>query len=246
MDELSLLRSRIEDVLGEAYENGIGFLGFLNEAEVSFANGYLKNQGVNYCFWGGYPLASRCYLCIAPYDEPNTSEYPFKPFKINARDSAQLSHRDYLGALMSLGIKRDCIGDILILNNHSSVIFLRNDVASFIKEQLTIIAREGVCVSEYWESILNYEPKYEEINIIVSSMRLDNIVSSCARVSRTEASNLISSELVFLNYSALTKASHTVRENDMLSIRGYGKYKISQQVSTTRKDRLVIRVLHYI
>lgn len=247
MDELSLLRSRIDDVLTEAYEKGNGYLGFLNEAEVSYTKGYLKNQGVNFHFYGGYSLASRCFLCISPFDsEIDVKLYPFKPYIIKARSCAEISHRDYLGSLMSLGIKRDCIGDILTISTSSAIVFIRDEIAGYVIESLRTIGREGVSVSVYTDDIRACEPKSEDIKIIVSSMRLDNVVSACINKSRTNATLLIDSELVYVNYVAVSKASHTVREGDVMSIRGYGKFKIMEQVSITRKDRLVIRVLHYI
>lgn len=246
MNEIDLLRSRIDDTITDAYEKGFGFLGFLNEAEISFAKGYLKNLGVSFSFYGGYPLSSRCYLCISPYEEIKTSSYPFSPYLIKARDSAILSHRDYLGSIMALGIKRDCLGDILTIEPNSAIVFIRNEVADYIKDQLYTVGREKVKISEYAEHIENYEPKSEELRIIVSSMRADNVVSACINKSRTSATELIGAEQVYLNYITVTKVSQSISEGDILSIRGYGKFQIMEQVSSTRKDRLVIRVLHYI
>ncbi len=215
--------------------------------EAATVNSYLKNRGYGYSFYGGFDSAKRVYLSVYCGESPEFlgSMYPFTAVKVNARGDAKLSHKDYLGALMGLGIKRECVGDIVTSDNHA-VIFLRDEIVDFVKSELTQVGREGVKVSEFTDSTESLCESYENLNVIVTSMRIDNVVSSCINSSRGKAVELISSDKVFLNYSVPSKVSATVNFGDTLSIRGFGKYKIVSQLATTKRDRIVISVLHYI
>ncbi len=244
MTELQLLLSRVEDIILDAEYGSDSFLGFLNEIEVAQVSSYLKNRGIGYTLFGGYPQASRVFLCVSQYsDDPH---FPIKPILISSKGSRELTHRDYLGSLMGLGIKRECIGDILLLSATQAVVFVREEMFPHIKRDLDKVARDSVEVSVYTGDISMLSSKTEEMRIVVSSMRIDNIVSSLINCSRSKAINLISNDCVFCNYFQIKKPSHSVCTGDVISIRGYGKFIIGENAGMSRRDNLIINVMHYV
>ncbi|MDO5123747.1 MAG: YlmH/Sll1252 family protein [Eubacteriales bacterium] len=248
MDETRLLQSRLDDLIDASREESYAYLGFLNEKEASFASGYLKNLHLCFNLYGGYENATRVFVCVCSddYTAFDVTLYPIKALMIESSGFKKLSHRDYLGSLMGLGIKRECIGDILSVDEHRAVAFVRDEICYYVISQLEAVGREKVKVYEYSGSTDKLCTKHEELTFIVTSMRIDNIVSSLCKVSRSEAVSLIESDKVFVNYSIPSKVSCCVSFGDTVSIRGYGKFKLVMQTNTTKRDRLVIKVLHYI
>ncbi len=243
MDEAKLLLSRLDDLVYSCKYGSCTCLGFLNERECSTAVSYFRNRGVDYTLYGGYKNATRVYICVTLNAEP---EFPITALKITAKGSKVLTHRDYLGSLMGLGIKRECIGDIVKLTDKEAVVFVRNDIAEHIMRELDKVGRESVTVVVYTGDTDNLSSKTEELSLIVTSMRIDNFVSACINSSRAEADRLISSDMVFVNYLQVSKPAQTVSEDDVITIRGYGKYIVGALTGRTKRDRLVIKVLHYI
>lgn len=246
MDELNLLRSRLDDLIDSAYTGGIGFLGFLSEDETSIAVSYLKNRGVFYALYGGCKDSDRVYLCVSADEVTDYRIFPVKALKITSKGKRALSHRDYLGSLMGLKLKRECIGDIFILTDTEAVVFVRDDVSRFIMSELTRVSSDTVIVSEYCPDGSELIRRTEELRLIVSSMRLDNVVSAFASISRGSSAELIEAGMVFVNSFSASKLSSAVKMGDKISIRGYGKFIVSEHISNTKRDRMVIKVLHYI
>lgn len=247
MDETRLLLSKVDDAVASLEYQDVAFLGFLNEQEAATVNSYLKNRRLNFTFNGGYSSAKRVYLALYLGESPDYLDdvFPFCAVKVTARAGLRLTHKDCLGALMGLGIKRECVGDIVTEDNYA-IIFLRDEISDFVISELTKVGREGVKTFLYEGSTDELCDKFEEKSIIISSMRIDNIVSACLNISRQRAVELISSDKVFLNYSVPSKVSSPVNFGDILSVRGFGKFKVLTQLATTKRDRMVISVLHYI
>ncbi len=243
MDESQILFSRIDDLIYNSGHSVNKFYGFMNECQSADVSAYLKNKGFSYTLYGGYSNASRVYVAIDNVDEDS---FPISALKIVSKGRKALSHRDYLGAIMGLGIKRECIGDIVLLSDNSSVVFVRIEIAQYIISELTKVGRDSVYISYFTDDTDSLCSNKEEMRVIVTSMRADNVVGACANCSRGMASQLISSDQVFLNYFHVSKPSVTISEGDILSIRGYGKFIIGEQTGSTKKDRMVISVLRYI
>ncbi|MBQ9742688.1 MAG: hypothetical protein IJV88_03315 [Ruminococcus sp.] len=243
MDESQILFSRIDDLICNSGQSVNKFYGFLNECQSADVSAYLKNKGFSYTLYGGYSNASRVFVAIDDVDEYS---FPISALRIVSKGKKVLSHRDYLGAIMGMGVKRECIGDIVLLSDKSSVVFVRNEIAEYLINELTKVGRDSVDISYFSDDTDALCSNTEELRIIVTSMRADNVVSACINCSRGVASQLISSDQVFLNYFHVSKPSVTVSEGDILSIRGYGKFIIGEQTGSTKKDRMVISVLRYI
>lgn len=244
MDESQLLISRIEDLIWENEYGNDGFIGFLNEREAALACSYLKNRHIDFTVFGGYANASRVYLSIDSQCDP--SLFPINALLVSSKGKRELTHRDYLGSLMGIGIKRECVGDIILQTSNSAVIFLRNEITSYVLNELDRIGHESVKVSLYDGDVSGFGTNTEELRIIVTSMRVDNILSSLLNISRNESSQLISDDRVFVNYYQVSKSSLILNDSDVLSVRGYGKFIIGNISGKTKRDRNVLTVFRYI
>lgn len=241
MDETRLLLSRLDDLVYKSYCGEYEGLGFLNELEVSIAHNYLKNLRVEHSFFGGYPAATRMYLYltddVADFDD-------IIAFKIEPKIEAELSHRDYLGSLMGLGITRECVGDILIKDGFA-VVFVRREISAYILQNLDSVGRVSVKVSEYGGDFCSLSPDMCETEVLLTSMRIDNFVTSVCKCSRQKAIEYIESDKVFINYCCIDKPSKALNTGDTVSIRGTGKFKIGEILRNTKSGRIVLSVLQY-
>ena len=158
-----------------------------------------------------------------------------------------LSHRDFMGSILNLGIKREMLGDIVVLGDHAADAYCTARAAELILSELSRIGRDGVRVAvrpvRAFERIAR---EYEALTLIVASMRLDCVVSELANVSREGAKRLIASGEVSVDHREAADADTKVAEGAIISIRGHGKYRVGAIEGVTRKDRLRIRVERYV
>ena len=219
------------------------FFSFLSEAEQALAKQYLGSIGFDsFGFYGGYENSERKVLCLDYYDDDPV--YPISALEFKFRQADKLTHRDFLGALMSLGIERETVGDILVEDGRC-VVFVKTEIADYIKSQISKIGRAGVKVSDADVSSLPKGRGEEEKSVIVSSLRLDNIVAAISGASRKKTKNLILSGNVTLNFFECTNISKSVCEGDVLTVRGKGKFKINGVMGETKKHRIRISIIHY-
>lgn len=245
--EDKLILSRAEDALRIAERSySVRCVGFLNPHQRSLIlKNILPSVDIRASFEGGYEDAERTvYVCRPEYIEADLSEI-IKVIKISGRDVGALNHRDYLGSLMGLGITRENIGDILV-SESGAFVFVRNDIADYIMNNLDKIGRHGVKTElcECAEADIP-EPKTKEIKGTVSSLRLDAVLSLAAGISRARAAEMISQELVSLNWETANSASQKVSEGDLISARGFGRVRLAEVGGITRKGRTGITVLKY-
>lgn len=157
-----------------------------------------------------------------------------------------LRHQDILGTLYSLNISDEMFGDVVIWNNRYFIIIL-SSIDNYIKSNLTSIRNSKVDLIERDPYYLrNYKQEYEECIIIVPSIRVDVIVSKIINSSRSNALEKIKNGDIYLNYELLTKPTYMLKENDIFSIRKYGKYKFLGEINKTKKGSLVIKYLKYV
>lgn len=212
-----------------------------------------RNRVKNYIFFGGYESAEGQILIIYPekFDinivEKNL-ENIIKAIKIELPKElkGKYTHRDYLGTVMKTGLNRNRIGDIIVFQDKAYIIVL-NENAEYIKEFLKDIRRFNKANIDVinCNDIEIKETEFEEIKITVSSMRLDNVVSEIARISRGKAEELLMQEKVFVNSKLETKASKSVKEKDILAIRGKGKFIIDTTIGSNRKGKSILIIKKY-
>lgn len=208
---------------------------FLDGRELKIVTGKLKKNEYNvYC---PYKDSEKVMLY--------TGKVPkVKLFKIYTVEN--IRHQDILGSLFALNIDSSYFGDIVLYNDYYYV-FVSEDLALYIKDNLKMVGNKKVSLEEVDLSVLdNYERNYEEKEIIVSSLRIDNIISGIINTSRKVALDKIKNKEVIVNYDVMNKNSYILKENDIFSIRRYGKYKFVGIVKSTKKNNFIVRYLKYI
>ena len=157
-----------------------------------------------------------------------------------------LRHQDILGTLYSLNISDEMFGDVVIWNNRYFIIIL-SSIDNYIKSNLTSIKNSKVDLIEKDPCYLkDYKQEYEECIIIVPSIRVDVIVSKIINSSRSNALEKIKNGDIYLNYELLTKPTYMLKENDIFSIRKYGKYKFNGIINETKKGNIIVNISKYV
>ena len=160
--------------------------------------------------------------------------------------SNDLRHQDILGTLYSLNISDEMFGDVVIWNNRYFIIIL-SSIDNYIKSNLISIRNSKVDLIEKNPYYLkDYKQEYEEFNIIVPSIRVDVIVSKIINSSRSNALEKIKNGDIYLNYELLTKPTYMLKENDIFSIRKYGKYKFNGIINETKKGNIIVNISKYV
>ncbi len=152
-----------------------------------------------------------------------------------------ISHKDYLGSLMNLGIKREKVGDIIIHENFCQVI-VSSDICDFIIMNLEKVSRNNVRVKEISRKEIIYNPpNYKDISFTVSSSRLDCVISGLYNISRQESMKFINGEKVQVNYEKITSPSREIKDEALISVRGKGRAKIINIGELTKKGKIKIQ-----
>lgn len=261
--ETGILAGRIRDLSNRAYQNDyLTHTAFLSASEQAEFYDCLKRMGVSalsksidgvhYCLYGGHPDAERCCAFFLPsymdedqliQTEALTGEYIscIRVRPANPKFAEALDHRDYLGALMNMGITREQIGDIL-KNEEEAYIYAAADMASLIAEELTRVKHTSVVCEIIPPAESRAEQAYRELSGSVASERLDAILAMVYRLSRTRAQELIRSEKVYLNGRITTDSGQSLKPGDRVSVRGFGKFLFDGTGARTKKDRVYANV----
>ena len=217
---------------------------FMNPFEIKNAMDIINSESdLKYHSDGGYEGAERSVLSIFPfYMEYEDIEAPIKFIQIDGNFKFRnVSHKDYLGSILGLGIKREKIGDILIHDDFCQVV-VSSDICDYIVMNLTKVATNTVRVKEInREDLKTSEKKYKDISFTVSSDRLDCVISGIYNISRQESLKYINAERVHLNYEKITSASKTVSSGDLISVRGKGRSEVVEIGGETRKGRTRVK-----
>lgn len=242
-DEEKILLRKISDIIAKSEKTySAVYSHFLTPAEQTLIASVREFRGY-ITFYGGYDDAERRLCRAAENEYCNDGGAPIRLYSVTV-PNAELSHRDILGSLMGLGIKREMVGDIII-NEGGAQFFCHNSVSEFVEVNLKRIGRYNVEVVQSKLSEIP-SPKTENATINVSSMRLDSIAAECFRLSRTKAADFIAKGAVSLNWLVCTDTSKEVKTGDKISMRGRGKVEIADILGTSRKGRLFVNVKKYI
>lgn len=245
-----LFTARLEDMKNQCIRNGCPvFSAFLDERECAEAENWLAyNSGeIRYMLWGGFPEARRKMLAVCPeYCEGYIKEeFPFVCLTFRFRKEDRLTHRDFLGTFMGMQLKRNVIGDI-ITGEGAAQVFVTEVAARALKSTVSRIGRTGVKVSDDRPFEMEVKQEFKCINGTVASMRLDCIVSLAANVSREKAAGLIRAEKVDVNHITASAAASELHSGDIISIRGCGRFLLSDIGDITRKNRIHVTLQKYI
>ena len=237
----SELSKRIEDLISRAErKNILAHSAFLDAAESAEAALFLRRQsGAAYLFSGGYEDAERQMLFILPdYIEKEyfTPDEYITAIRVS-HTFGELTHRDYLGSLMGLGIKRETLGDILVLEGRAYIICTAQ-ISGYIMSNLEKIGRIGVKCEICPLSALEIpEPVFDEVTGTVASLRADALTSLAFGISRTVAADMIRDGKLSLNHIELLNPAEDISDGDLLSLRGFGRAKLADIGGTSKKGR---------
>lgn len=237
--------------------NSVGHTDFLDMRQRQLLERVMLELKIsNYVATGGYKTAERTVLVIYPEKleeiiKNDQFDYNtiFEVVRINLPNELKgmYSHRDYLGAIIKIGMKREKVGDIITSKDGADLIVLKES-EKYIISGLKELTRFSKAIFQSWgiEKLNIEEPKTQLIDIIIPSMRIDSIVSEIIRTSRAKAVTIIKEERVFINHELVTKGAKEVKENDMITVRGKGRFKIGKIINNTRKGNLVLEVEKYV
>jgi len=221
---------------------------FLNPYECEIASGIIQQIAeINYLVDGGYPEAERKRISIFPdYLFIDHVKSPVSILKLEGNFKFQpIDHRDFLGALMGLGIKREMVGDILILDDFAQVI-VASELKDFVIMKLDRVHQIPVTITEITrDDLIKPEESTREINTTVASMRLDAIASAGFGDSRSKIARDIKSEKVKLNWKVVDDPAARVEVDDLISIRGRGRIKVASINGESHRGRIKLSLLRY-
>ena len=250
-DESELLKHRFVELARRAYNSGIfTFTDFLGLAEqAAFAEVSREIFGIEYVKFGGAEGAERVMIRFGSEGDLGYSmPFPISLIKVeplSQKYAEKLSHRDFLGAIMNLGIERDTMGDIVIIDN-VGYIFVKEDMASYIADSLTKVRRTDV-KSEVTETLPDGELyRTERRNVQANGERLDALVAKVFSLSREEAQSLFKKRLVFADGREIDSTSYIPKPNEKISVRGHGRFVYVGPQSLTRKGKMNISIDVYV
>lgn len=197
---------------------------------------------ISYHDEGGYEDAERKSIVIYPkYIDKLSIEKPISAVRIDGKFKfTKINHRDYLGAIMSLGIKRDKLGDIIVHETYGQLV-LHKDVQNYILLNLKNIGKESVSLSTIdLDEVRKGIEKYKDVYITVASLRLDKIISSVYNISRTISGTNIKNGKVKVNWQPIYQSSYILNEGDMISFIGKGRLRIHEVLGKSKKDRIKV------
>lgn len=244
-------RKRLYDLAVQSDRtNRFTFTDFLNEAEQAEYHAVSRElPACGVTLWGGREEADRVMLRFGNaeqlgYDEP----FPIVCLLIaplQEKFGEALTHRDYLGALMHLGIERAAIGDILIQEKHAYV-FCRASLEEYLCRELTRIRHTAVSCRPAELPQETFTAQTEEGTVQVASPRIDGVIAKICKLSRSVCAELFLTGKVFVNGAATGNHSAMLKEGDRISVRGFGKFRYLGISGTTRKGNLIVRYEKFI
>lgn len=239
-EESSFCRHIRDLILSSQKNHCVKYSYFLTEREQQLAKNEANALGVKCSFFGGYDDALRK---IFSSNISFSEEFPLTAITFFYRKQDELNHRNFLGSLMALGINRNLVGDIKV-GQGAAVIFVSDTVSDIILNEVNKIGNVGV---KSVEGIQTEIPKqeFEELCFTVSSLRADAVISAVCGISREKSSSAIKSGTVILCEVQLCNTSQIIEKDDVFSIKGYGKFVLSEIGSTSKKGKIHITIKKY-
>ncbi len=221
----------IEKNLNKLYS--IGYTTFLEPNELNEVKSALKKE--NYSIYKPFIESEKNIIYLK---QPEVIL-----LKINSK--INLTHREILGTLFSLNIDMSLFGEIVITKNEY-FFYTFKYLENYLKENLNIISNTHITLEEVdINTLKDYKKEYEEINIITSSLRIDNVIKVLIHTNREIVKEKIKDKDILINYEILTNNSRVLKQNDIFSIRRYGKYKYIGIIKETKKNNYLIKILKY-
>ncbi len=263
-NETRLLLSHVRDLCTRAEKGAFGCTAFLTPGQRRDVTEFLQREGQSdrACFHGGFPEAERCCLLLFPDYAVELSgedrapatllslcgeQDPVAALLIRGSGFCKLTHRDYLGSLLSLGLEREVLGDIEMPDEYRAYLFCRASMAPYIKESLDRVGGDKVTVQQTQiDDGFASQRKVQSIHDTVASARLDCVVASLANLSREGAQQIIRDGRVELDYRPEERVDRSVAPPAVISVRGVGKFRVLSVDTKTKKGRYRLCAEKYI
>ncbi len=251
MKEKEELKRRVLDLANRCYQQNIyTFSGFLNVAEVSDV--YAMERELDFVPWKLFGGTKGCERQMLRFGSEETLGYE-EAFPISCvviRPSApkfaeELTHRDFLGALMNLGIERDVLGDIIV-RGAVGYVFCEDAMADYLEKNITQVRHTTMTTEVTKECPAQAAPQFAEEEFVVSSNRCDAVVSKAYRLSRTQSAELFRAGKIFVNGRQYDRNSGILKAQDIVSVRGFGKFVFRGFLQETKKGRIRVGIARYI
>jgi RNA-binding protein YlmH len=226
---------------GETYNTA-----FLDPRQLELAEATLKKMpAYSYTVYGGHPAAERNVLRIFPAQHQPTLP-SLEAIKVSWADSDEIGHRDLLGAVMALGLRRDQVGDIIVLGDTEAAVIVGETRGDYIMAGLTQAGRTPVsCEVVEPESLELAKDDGRQIKGTVASLRVDAILSLGFGISRSRVVLLVKGGLVRVNWRPISSPSHQLSEGDQVSLKGRGRILVESVEGETRKGRMRVKLKKY-
>ena len=250
MEKNEFFLKRIRELANLSYQRDIvTFSDFLNLNEQNMVSS-LKQQFPQVVMetFGGYDNAERQMVAFHPDALAFTWEYPIDCLKIEPKAikfSENLSHRDYMGALLNLGVDRSVIGDIIVQET-AAWFFCQSKMTEFFLENLCRVRHTNILITKVNDPEEFPHPNLESINGTCASVRLDSLIALAFKASRSSMVSYIESGQVFVNGKLITSNGYEPKEGDIVSVRGKGRFIFDGVSHQTKKGRCGVRILLYV
>ena len=242
------LRKRFAELAEQSYQNSAYyFTDFLSATDAALV--YSVAEESEFTLWGGADGCERQMIRFgSPEDFGYEVAFPIQILKVEPllrKFAEELTHRDFLGAIMNLGIERDTIGDIVV-KDKVGYGFVVERIGDYIRENLSQIRHTHVKCQVLDTMPEDVKPQLEPVELIVSSIRLDSIVAKLYHLSRNQSLDLFRKKLILVNGRIMENNSGSPKDGDVIAVRGYGKFIFRNIQYDTRKGKQAILVDQYV
>ena len=242
-DDERIFASHVFDLVDDVWKGGSPYTGFCDVRQQAVVAAVAGREGVQVRFFGGYPDSERSVASL--YREPDEPAFPpIRAIRVQSHDP--VTHRDILGSVLALGLKRERIGDI-IKTGDGQALFVLPPADRLILDELSRVGRQSVrCLPVDAPDKLDIIREYKTIAGTVASPRLDSVVSLCCGVGRAAAADRVKSGKVFVDAVNITNPAFGLKEECRISVRGSGKYLFTFDGRMSGKGRYHVIINKFI
>ncbi|MBS4534203.1 RNA-binding protein [Clostridium sp. D2Q-14] len=247
--QIIILRKILDDIEKVIINHSVVSSDFLDPHQRKLSYSILNRfSDIDYYEEGGYDYAERKIIIMYPeYLRHTDLDNEVSAIEVRTKYRySNLNHKDFLGALLGLGVKREIIGDIIVSDDFAHII-MSKELKDYILLNLDTVGKESVNVKEIsLQDIYIKKDEYEKVYTTVSSLRLDTIVSSAFNLSRNDSSKIIKGEKVKVNFQPIDNISYCVNEGDLISVRKKGRMRLESILGESKKGKLKVQINKYI
>lgn len=217
---------------------------FLSPREQALVAQHVQSTGLMIEGYGGYDGAERQRMLLMPDDwHPEPEDFQIALLEVGAAQPTEpLNHGSVLGAVLGTGLERRTIGDIAIVSETSAYLAVTRELQSHLRQSLLAVGRQAVWVNHLQTDALWPAVTYDAVTLSVASLRIDAVLAQACHWSRSRAQDAVAGGHVSLNHTPCDRTDESVQPGDVLSVRGFGRVRIIQELGETKKERTRLEV----